>query len=86
MCADPQRCCELGNWNTSSANGRLAILGFFEPSSNKNLSEQISQSNIASSFKWQIDASLDEFLFSGGHGCVKSNQIPLSYAFAQGAV
>jgi hypothetical protein len=39
MCANPQRCCELGNRNTSSANGRLALLGFFEPSSNKNLSE-----------------------------------------------
>lgn len=80
---DPQRCSELGNRDTGSANGRLAFFGLVEAARDEDLAEQAAQCDIPSPFESEVDASLDELVLSGHHGCVEAYKVALLDAVAE---
>lgn len=80
---DPQRRSELGNRDSGSANGRLALFGFVEAARDEHLAEQIAQCDIPSPFESEVDASLDELVLSSHHGCVEAHKVALLDAVAE---
>lgn len=62
---DAQRSREFGDRDTSSADRRLAVLGFVEAAGNEDLAEQVANSDVAAPFKGEIDTPFDELVFAG---------------------